>query len=229
MKKKILVFLLLLNLSKTFSQNNLLVDYEILFNRATFDDVPNQSPEFVKMKNMILSAEDHLFFKLMSDGKSFVFYRESINLNSEDRLLEAVISSINPDQYFGNIVSNKIFVLRTFNNQDYKIPFEKLNWQFHQETKEIEGFLCYKATALDRNKNEITAWFSSKIPQNIGPNEAIGLPGLVLELNYTKYNLVAKKISFEINPKHLEKKMNPKSVEISQEEFIKIVNKTREF
>uniref|UniRef100_UPI004049727B GLPGLI family protein n=1 Tax=Flavobacterium sp. TaxID=239 RepID=UPI004049727B len=225
---RILLWILNFNCLILFAQNNIEVDYEILFNRTTFDEVPNQSAEFVKMKNMILSAENYLYFKLISNGTSYTFFREPLNLDSDDKLLEAVISSINPDHYFGDFKTGKIFVSKSFNYEDYIIPLNKLNWEILQETKTIEGFVCYKAIAIDNQKKEISVWFTPKIPHNVGPNEAIGLPGLVLELNYTKYNLVAKKILFEIDLKQFDKKTNPKGISISEEDFQKLVAKIRQ-
>ena len=65
----------------------------------------------------------------------------------------------------------------------------KKNWELHNETKMIDGYLCYKATNINRVENGIkvfnhpvTAWYCPKLPYSYGPNGYSNLPGLILEL-----------------------------------------------
>lgn len=87
-----------------------------------------------------------------------------------------------------------------------KDKLEKLNWRLEDESKIIGKYLCFKATAIREVENpdlpfeniesEIhydsipltikrttTAWYTTDIPVNHGPDEFWGLPGLILELN----------------------------------------------
>ena len=52
-----------------------------------------------------------------------------------------------------------------------------LEWNTTDETKEILGYQCYKATYGDT-----VAWFCAEIPIPFGPSGTFGLPGLILEL-----------------------------------------------
>ncbi|WP_316757508.1 GLPGLI family protein [Pedobacter aquatilis] len=54
-----------------------------------------------------------------------------------------------------------------------------IEWLITNETKEISGFKCQKATS--KNKDFLlTAWFTKDIPVSSGPTNYIGLPGLVI-------------------------------------------------
>ncbi|MFD2908521.1 GLPGLI family protein [Flavobacterium ardleyense] len=68
--------------------------------------------------------------------------------------------------------------------------FNEYTWEIDpNETKEISGFKCYKATTRkERKHNGIIketfqpfAWFTYEIPTSYGPVGLDGLPGLVLE------------------------------------------------
>jgi GLPGLI family protein len=71
-----------------------------------------------------------------------------------------------------------------------KTDFENYKWEINpNDTKEISGFKCYKATAKTERKHngktqevfESFAWFTYEIPSSFGPRGLDGLPGLVLE------------------------------------------------
>lgn len=68
-----------------------------------------------------------------------------------------------------------------------------LNWELHQEKKNIAGFTCQKATVKAFGKNFI-AWFTSEIPISDGPYKFRGLPGLIVEIyddeQYFNFSLV---------------------------------------
>ena len=68
--------------------------------------------------------------------------------------------------------------------------FENYKWEINpNDTKEISGFKCYKATAKTERKHngktqdifQSYAWFTYEIPTSFGPRGLDGLPGLVLE------------------------------------------------
>lgn len=84
----------------------------------------------------------------------------------------------------------------------YLVSFqsEKLDWRLTKESKKIGEFICYKAITSKnvRNKShDIIAWYAPSIPSSFGPLEYGGLPGLILELNFSGTMLYStKKISF---------------------------------
>ncbi len=138
----------------------------------------------------------------------------------------------------------KIFVV--------KDTLQKYNWKLLAETKQIGEYTCHKATAIipvseeekeeyeqekadaqKRNTSfltikepqpkEITAWYSSEIPVNNGPEEFWGLPGLILELNTSEKNFLCSKVI--MNPKDKNKIEVPKGQQISKTDYDLIVQK----
>ena len=68
--------------------------------------------------------------------------------------------------------------------------FNEYKWEINpNDTKEISGFKCYKATAKTERKHngktqetfQSYAWFTYELPTSFGPRGLDGLPGLVLE------------------------------------------------
>lgn len=62
----------------------------------------------------------------------------------------------------------------------YSEDWEKPVWEISDESKEILGYQCFKATA-DYRGRRWTAWFAPEIPIQEGPWKLCGLPGLILE------------------------------------------------
>jgi GLPGLI family protein len=54
-------------------------------------------------------------------------------------------------------------------------------WELHEDTLTIAGYLCQKATCRFRGRDYI-AWFTVDIPINNGPWKFGGLPGLILKV-----------------------------------------------
>lgn len=227
--KNIIILLLLFSSAKNYlsSQNRVEVAYDILFNRESFDESLDKNYETKLMKEMILSSEEYLHFTLSCNGENYYFERDEIVFQDENNLLQAVVKSINNSVYYGNLKTNSFLKLVNFNNTNYLIPNNKVTWEIKNETKAIQGFTCYKAQGKLSNNEIVTAWFTPELPFKVGPNEAVNLPGLVLELNYFKYNLVARKIKFEINESKLNKIIKTNGLHVSEEEFNAIVMKIR--
>ena len=122
-----------------------------------------------------------------------------------------------------------------------------LEWEFKDDSKIIGKHLCFKATAKktvannqfsfgrrssqndDKPKDslkiiEVVAWYTPEIPVSHGPGEYWGLPGLILEINADKTQIVCTKIV--INPKDkAEIKAPKKGTEVGQKEFEEIRTK----
>ena len=93
-------------------------------------------------------------------------------------------------------------------------PFEQYKWEITSETKEINGYMCYKATTTksvySQLKNRMvtttpTVWFTPAIPVTAGPFGLNGLPGLILEATLNK-NLYYIATSIQLDYKQKDKK-----------------------
>jgi GLPGLI family protein len=71
-----------------------------------------------------------------------------------------------------------------------------IDWKVTSETKNIHDLPCQKATANFRGRN-YTAWFCSQLPYSNGPWKLGGLPGLIVEAEDEKKEVVFSFDSFE--------------------------------
>ena len=95
---------------------------------------------------------------------------------------------------YKNYPVGKVTETAYFDMQDwsYEEDWEKPEWIITDETKEIIGYQCFKATTNYRGR-VWTAWFTPEIPLQDGPWKLCGLPGLILEAedNHNEYHFVA--------------------------------------
>lgn len=73
----------------------------------------------------------------------------------------------------------KVFI----NPYRYSEPIPEIKWTLTDETENILGYECHKATARWRGR-EWNAWYAD-IPVNAGPWKFQGLPGLILKVEDT--------------------------------------------
>ncbi len=83
---------------------------------------------------------------------------------------------------------------------------QKPKWKVLNQIKEVAGYICMRAETYDKIKGQkIVAWFTGDIPVSAGPENAIGLPGMVLELDGDDGTIMVVATSVEI--KKLDKEM----------------------
>lgn len=154
--------------------------------------------------NDILEDEEIEWAKNFT-GNHDIYY---VQQNSDDKLLQT-------HMFFGK----------------YVIQYsEKRTWQLENETKLIDGYLCYKATSELVVKNSvgvfkypIVAWYCPSIPLNFGPKGYSGLPGLILELQERNTLFGVQKINVAEKNVIIKKPNDGKIV--TQEEFDKLIVK----
>lgn len=117
------------------------------------------------------------------------------------------------NDFIYSINENILYEQRSIKKKEYLIKLKKkYKWKITQEQKTILGYTCTKAIhssiAPNGNENITEAWFTFSIPVSAGPDNYIGLPGLILAVKtwYNRY-LYARNIKFkdEIQIKHPDK------------------------
>ena len=90
--------------------------------------------------------------------------------------------------------------------ETYIVTLNKVDWEFSNETKIIDGYYCKKATTIKTSegpkgiiKKNVMVWYAPEIPLNFGPLNYNGLPGLVLYLQIGNLSFSATNIN--LNPK----------------------------
>lgn len=90
------------------------------------------------------------------------------------------------------LISGKVY---TVEDSLYSFP-----WKIKSEIKEVAGYLCMLATTYDSLSNSsVDAWFTTDIPVNIGPEDFMGLPGMILEVNINDGVVNIAAVSVKIN------------------------------
>lgn len=154
-----------------------------------------------------IEAAKHLEFNLDFVDNNSVFYRvENLNLDFQSAYTASTFCSTF-DTFFTNIQTKTIFAEKkslnsVIGNIDAYIGIPIVDdWEITSETKEIDGFQCYKALGkkktsyLDKKfEEEVIAWFCPKLPYSFGPTQYFGLPGLILEIQESKVVIGVKKI-----------------------------------
>lgn len=104
----------------------------------------------------------------------------------------------------------------------YEEPYEKQNWEITEDTLNILGYTCQKATCTFRGRNYI-AWFTTDIPISNGPWKFTGLPGLILNIADAQNHYIFECSGIEIPkdklPIEIEKRNYAK---VSKKEFNKV-------
>lgn len=177
----------------------------------------------------------YLNFELYYNDTISVFKLKEI-LDNENNEISSAIA------YSG--LSKNIFTLKKYNysnNEGTFLPDDKYliktrvinNWVLTNETKLIDGYLCYKATTElikdVKYLNEVfhfpvLAWYCPQIPSAFGPAGYGQLPGLILELQENLKVFTVKKIEFKKDNAII--KLPKKGELISEAEYDEIIFKS---
>lgn len=94
-----------------------------------------------------------------------------------------------------------------------------IDWTITQESKEIVGITCQKATGHFKGR-DYEAWFSTQLPYNSGPWKLNGLPGLILEASDTKKEVMFTLSSFQkVTDVKTPIAIPPTATKVSKKEF----------
>lgn len=204
MKKIFLLFLLSMPIIMHCQIINGSIKYGLIIgDDEDFDKGPAQ--EFIKVAKE--SAHYLTFTLLFNENKSVFSIDETMNLNDSGISTAVLLCGVNGKFY--NIKNTKK-ILNEIDDDDLgKIIIEyqnDTNWELINESKNIDGFTCFKASkimTIDNGeygifKRTIIAWYCPSIPISFGPAGEAGLPGLILELQNRNIVLGVKKI--DLNP-----------------------------
>jgi len=195
--KKQLIILILLTPLITFAQFSGKAEYELILGddpRFSF----NQELSDILIEAQQLSED--LSYSLYFDQNKSYFEINELPIDTRKYFPFFACVSFKPDRSSYSDLNNKLFTANYFDiffNKNFiiedKVDFQ---WKLTDDEKIINNLKVIKAYGLTRDKIKITAWFTPEIPVSTGPENFMGLPGLILELqiDYAKY--ICKKIEF---------------------------------
>ncbi|WP_175620670.1 GLPGLI family protein [Chryseobacterium schmidteae] len=188
--KRLLVFLLLLQIFLVYSQNDRFI-YEVHYkkdstNVETVKENYNLdvNPEGITYYNRIYYINDSIYNSTKHYG--FKGYRLTSFLSHKNKN-----SFYENYEYIGDVNFYKI---------DEPV---NMQWKILDSTKSINELKLQKAETNFGGRKWV-AWFAQEIPISYGPYKFNGLPGLIVELYDTKKNYIFKLIKNEKIPKNYE-------------------------
>ena len=234
MKFKFVSFIIIiLSYSNIFSQSdNIKVKYKVLASEGSLENsemVKNSKvPELYKgIDNALITLD----YELDANKTNAHFYlKEGLSLNEKATRIATIFAG--RDEIYINKTDEIFIKVKNDNGEKLFISYVPLkNWSLTNESKDIEGFTCYKATIEKtvRIKKDVfkthtvTAWYCPTIPFSFGPKEYGDLPGIILELQDNKVTYIAYKIDLNIS-KINNLVIDLKSKIITEGEFNEIVD-----
>jgi GLPGLI family protein len=120
-----------------------------------------------------------------------------------------------------NFPENKITVQDKANIMyQYEEEQPSPDWKLENETREILGYLCNKATAKYRGR-KYTAWYCKEIPINNGPYIFQNLPGLILEIEDSKENFHFTAVGMDKKADKIYLRTEKRILHVTREQFRK--------
>ncbi|WP_016988603.1 GLPGLI family protein [Flavobacterium sp. ACAM 123] len=144
------------------------------------------------------------FDLIFNSNDSFFSLKDGLGIDERGYFYAKLFSG-----YKGVVFQDNEFSYSEINSEIGKFVIKKetkRDWILINETKEINGFVCYQATAVKTVENgvgvfhfPIIAWYCPRIPLSYGPNGFGGLPGLILELQVRNILFGVNKLDFKPN------------------------------
>jgi GLPGLI family protein len=222
MNKTIIVIFALLNYFQSFSQENLYIEYEVVFNT----DRPTKTKRAGQL--YINSIKNKSIYRTVIVDTTKIGKKAVI-----DNKIELTLSSTVEEFNLFNFNENKLITREDIFNDSFLISEDipNFNWTLLEETKKLDSLVLNKATCYFRGRKYI-AWYSLEKPIKSGPWKFNGLPGLIYEVydETNRYNWYLKKIeksNFEFNELNID---YSKENAISIQKFAELRNsKSKEF
>jgi GLPGLI family protein len=228
MKNKINIIFTLFTIFSCFAQQSGRVVYEIKSIDLEIKDNPNATEAVETVRSVIEIAKNQTFTLEFNASQSKFTMNESMN-SDENKNFKfyttlAKISHTSVDYYLNK--KEKILIQKQTSGELLEYKNFEIDWQITKETKNIDGYLCYKAIneikETNRNKQVITteyvAWFAPSLPFSFGPKNFSGLPGLILEMKVNNTTFLATKINLQEKEIKIE---FPKGNRIDYNEYVK--------
>jgi len=196
-------FFIIFGLSSLFAQDSSIkIIYKVTYQNEieTFKNVPQLREYFEYTMENDWKVQFEL--KLNQTGSSFKLKKNNLfdETNHKDRMMLSFIGAIG-DVY--NLNDSIYTNIKYLGKEIFEVQPKIGNWTIFEETKKIDGYLCYKATNVHKVVNKekvfnhpVVAWFCPELPYQFVPNGYGNLPGLILELQVRNVVFGADKIEF---------------------------------
>ncbi len=223
----LLVTIILVNLSLIAQQSGKIIYKEVAQMNIQIDGIdPSILDKLPKsrssMKTLIFDTNQSIF----SETEGTEAQLDDYNENEEGQIKIMVANSSIKDILYKNNTARHYIHQKDFMGKAFLVnaKFPTLKWKITNEKIKYLGYICQKAT-LEEGDENIVAWFTSQIPNAVGPSQYQGLPGAILMLSINDGKLEYKATNVKLG--ELEKntitipdegkKVSPEEYEIIKE------------
>lgn len=198
-KKTILILAVLVLLYESHAQTGL-VEY-----RSLYYDMPNVEKDEDFKRKIALEINDMRYALSFNSEKSY--FEELPRVSHDDFMGDlASLTAYSDMPWYQNARTKSAFRNKRIKDSTYIVDHSDRmgGWSLHNESKEIDGFQCYRATKhhvqyYTEIEFTIEAWYTPEIPIPYGPTGFGGLPGLILQLERSHVIFLADQLT--LNPK----------------------------
>lgn len=183
--KTLLILLLSFTISNVaLAQNPDKVLARIKYNFTHVRDTNQKNNPYTETMLLVIGKNASVFTSLTG-------LERDLDLPKARQAPGAPFKPVNPTDVYFFAKENKLISRERFMNAYYlvdELP-QKINWKIAKDTISINGIKCRKATANFKGRNWV-AWFAPELPFQSGPWKLNGLPGLIIQANDDKNDVI---------------------------------------
>lgn len=177
-------------------------------------------PEFATGKQQLVFAGDESVFTTLPDEADI---RDQAGQESGRMNIRMNNGS---EETYKNYATAKMIALRELGPKKYIVEdsLRQLPWKLTEDTTTIKGYHCKKAVAINKQGDNITAWYTEEMPVPSGPEQFGGLPGLILQMDIGDGFIVFTAVDIQPGTGNQVVKIPTGGKKISQKEFQKMMD-----
>lgn len=161
------------------------------------EEMKAKIPQEQRSKNILTFHPEASLYKNSTDNEE-----QDVNYKNDEEDVQLEIKMEKPESaYFYNVTKKASIESKELFGKKFLIGETKpIKWKITNETKEVLGYTCKKATTIsEEGKELVEAWFTTDIPVAVGPSHFHGLPGAILSVQTMKgdYTIVATMVDFK--------------------------------
>lgn len=234
--KKLLAILILLLINNSFAQKK--TSGEIVYKKSIVFKSPKQESISYneQIKSIFNSLNKMKYVLKFNNTNSYFGLQKSMELDIEKINRKALYKGKGNVNFYSDLNLNTCVEIKKHGGETFLITNSKPKFKLVNETKIIGGYTCYKATTtetvyfskfnigIEDKVNQITAWYTNQIPSQFGPLNFFGLPGLILELQFS--NVTYSAIELKLSNKPIKISKPAKGKKMKFEEYEKLMVET---
>lgn len=230
MKNTLLLLISFLYFSISFSQDKFKINYSgnldtsLLENKIADGKYDTISKEKKDLILSLIKKDKQTTFSLEINKNESLFYQNKSMEIGKKLNISSIIGG--KGTIYHNIESKQILEQKEAFGELFLIESnsDSITWNFTKESKQIDKYLCYKASTEKIIKNskgihkvDVIAWYCPEIAISFGPSGYNSLPGLIIELVVDKYKYSVSKI--DLDAKEIDIKIPEKGEKVTKREF----------